>query len=161
MRGRKNVPKPGPANDCVTRTQPDLAGSPLAVFQWKASFTRPWRSVWISSPSGPTTVARWKPKISGRAVLRSGRYGRLAAMPKNVVSQCVATAPDDSSRRPACATRTASSFRFQSSWGCLVTSKMLPAPRASVRPRHLHVSCGKRSSSSRMRASRFPCSGSV
>jgi hypothetical protein len=80
-------------------------------------------------------------------------------MAKNVVSQCVATAT--SSRRPSCATRTASSFWFQSSWGCLVTSKVLPAARASVRPRPLQVSCGKRSSSSRMRASRFPCSGSV
>jgi hypothetical protein len=46
---------------CSTRTHPDLGGSLLPEFQCSATFTRPCRSVWISSPSGPTTVALWKP----------------------------------------------------------------------------------------------------
>jgi hypothetical protein len=43
--------------------------------QWNWTFTRPYRSVQISLPEGPTTIAVCKPATRGLAVRRGGRNG--------------------------------------------------------------------------------------
>ena len=44
----------------------------------KRTLMRPWKSTWISSPGGPTTVAVCAPCTTGRGVLRAGRHGTPA-----------------------------------------------------------------------------------
>ena len=43
--------------------------------QWNLALTRPYLSVWISSPCGPTTIAVCGPWMRGLAVLRMVRKG--------------------------------------------------------------------------------------
>ncbi|CAM4199760.1 hypothetical protein ACAN107058_23700 [Paracidovorax anthurii] len=74
MRGVNTAPKPGPAQLVDTRTQ-QLECSSMAPMrsQWNCTFTRPYSSVQISSPAGPTTTAVCGPVVRGRGVLSCGR----------------------------------------------------------------------------------------
>src|SRR5579883_607377 len=86
-RGRVNAPQCRPAETCATRTQHELS----AFFcpcrsQWNWTLIRPYLSVKISSPGGPTTTADWVPLTTGLGVCRAGRNGRLAGMAVNVLS---------------------------------------------------------------------------
>ena len=66
-----------PAQGCETRTQHELFSSLLpSRSQWNCTFTRPYLSVQISSPAGPTTIAVCGPCTTGFGVMRGGRYGR-------------------------------------------------------------------------------------
>jgi len=78
------APNPVPAQAWLTGIQHELpwSGSPLRS-QWKCTRTRPISSVWISSPSGPVTVALSNPSVRGFGVRSAGRTSRSA----NVASQ--------------------------------------------------------------------------
>ena len=70
-----------PAQRVPTRTQHELSASFLpSRSQWNWTFTRPYLSVKISSPGGPTTTAVCVPCDGGRGVVRGGRNGSAAGM---------------------------------------------------------------------------------
>ena len=61
------MPQPLPAHGCATRIQQELSASFLpSRSQWNCTFTRPYLSVKISSPAGPTTTAVCVPSIARR-----------------------------------------------------------------------------------------------
>ena len=70
-----------PAHGVPTRTQQELSASFLpSRSQWNCTFTRPYLSVKISSPAGPTTVAVCVPWTNGFGVERGGRNGSAKGM---------------------------------------------------------------------------------
>ena len=76
MRGIEIPPQLFPAQGCETRIQHELFSFFLpSRSQWNWTFTRPYLSVWISSPEGPTTTAVWQPCTKGCGVTRGGRNG--------------------------------------------------------------------------------------
>src|SRR5689334_5637816 len=84
MRGMWMAPKFLPAQGCDTRTQQLLLSLRLFFLasrsQWNCTFTRPYLSVKISSPDGPTTTADCGPCMKGLGVRRGGRYCCLEGM---------------------------------------------------------------------------------
>ena len=69
---------------CATRTQHELFVSCFpSRSQWNCTFTRPYLSVRISSPLGPTTTAVWVPAIIGFGVTRGGRKISPSGMQEN------------------------------------------------------------------------------
>ena len=73
MRGSATMPNLLLAHGVLTRTQHEVVPSFLPTrSQWKNTFTRPYLSVWISSPAGPTTVAVCGPWITGRTAAGCG-----------------------------------------------------------------------------------------
>ncbi len=61
-RGIDVMPKPWPDHEVATRTQAELRSSYSPTrSQWNCRRTRPYWSVWISSPAGPTTSAVCRP----------------------------------------------------------------------------------------------------
>ncbi len=86
-RGRKLAPHFFPAQGCATRIQHELLSSPSPRrSQWNWTLMRPYSSVWISSPEGPTTIAVWRPRITGFGVTRAGRNVEVAGMQVNVLA---------------------------------------------------------------------------
>src|SRR4051794_41910544 len=66
-----------PAQSVPTRIQHELRAFLLpSRSQWNWTFTRPYLSVKISSPGGPTTTAVCDPATTGLGVTRGGRDGR-------------------------------------------------------------------------------------
>jgi hypothetical protein len=77
IRGQKEAPQRRPAAICPTRTQQELSESFFpSRSQWNWTLMRPYLSVKISSPLGPTTTAVWVPCTTGRRVRRGNRKGR-------------------------------------------------------------------------------------
>ncbi|ESS58169.1 hypothetical protein EDP2_2594 [Enterobacter cloacae S611] len=73
-RGICTPPKPWPAQALDTRTQQELVSSPFACrSQWNFTFIRPYLSVQMLSPCGPTTFAVCGPWVFGHAVTGAGR----------------------------------------------------------------------------------------
>ena len=71
MRGNATMPKPGPAHGCTTRIQHEPFSSAVPIrSQRNFTLTRPYSSVWMSSPFFPTTTAVCKPCTKGRSVSR-------------------------------------------------------------------------------------------
>ena len=64
-----SAPQFGPVHACVARVQQE--GSPED--QWNCTWTRPYLSGSISSPSLPTTIAVCGPGMRGQGVRRGGR----------------------------------------------------------------------------------------
>lgn len=78
MRGIEMAPKPGPAQLVVTRIQQLEFWSLLpSRSQWNCTLMRPYSSVQISSPAGPTTTAVCGPVVRGLGVVRGGVKARL------------------------------------------------------------------------------------
>jgi len=91
MRGMKMPPHFLPAHGWETRIQQELFSSAwLYRSQWNCTFTRPYLSVWISSPCGPTTIAVCGPRIIGLGVVRGVRKGVLASMAMKLQPNVVA-----------------------------------------------------------------------
>src|SRR5262249_27735074 len=79
IRGMLIPPNPLPAESGPTPIQHDLSASNFPCrSQWNWTLIRPYLSVKISSPAGPTTVAVCDPRTIGRGVTRGGRNGRAA-----------------------------------------------------------------------------------
>src|SRR5262245_21144092 len=95
-RGRNIVPQFFPAHCCATRTQHELFSSPSAYrSQWKRTLMRPYSSVQISSPDGPTTIAVCGPLVRGFSVLRVDRQGVFASIASIVQVHCaLGSSPD-------------------------------------------------------------------
>src|SRR2546422_6789678 len=77
MRGMEMAPNPGPAQFVATRIQ-QLEFSFMAPrrSQWNCTLMRPYSSVQISSPAGPTTTAVCGPVVRGLGVVRAGVKAR-------------------------------------------------------------------------------------
>ena len=67
------MPKLLPAHWLTTRTQAEdfSSNSPMRS-QWNCTRTRPYSSVWISLPLGPTMVTVCRPYILGSLLLKLG-----------------------------------------------------------------------------------------
>src|SRR5258707_12267978 len=80
-RGRKKAPKLLLAHACATRTQQELSRFFFPSRSQKNwTLTRPYLSVEISPPAGPTTMAVCVPLIVGFGVARCGRKGIAAGI---------------------------------------------------------------------------------
>ena len=91
MRGMKIAPKLEPAQLDDTRTQQLEFSSMLPMrSQWNCTFTRPYLSVQISSPGGPTTTAVCGPCVRGLGVTRGGRTHGLTWFDGDDVETAVA-----------------------------------------------------------------------
>src|SRR5271154_839319 len=76
-----NAPQPAPDQFWATRIQQELASLFWPTWsQWNWTLMRPYSSVQISLPEGPTTIAVWEPAIRGRGVPRAGRKATAAGM---------------------------------------------------------------------------------
>src|SRR5258707_8125368 len=84
-RGRKKAPKLLLAHACATRTQQELSRFFFPSRSQKNwTLTRPYLSVEISPPAGPTTTAVCVPLIVGFGVTRCGSNGIAAGMHRNI-----------------------------------------------------------------------------
>src|SRR5262245_14343194 len=84
-RGIQTPPHCLPDHAVPTRTQQELPASFLpSRSQKNCTFTRPYLSVKISWPDGPTTTAVWGPGILGLGVASGGRYGKADGMQRKV-----------------------------------------------------------------------------
>ena len=76
MRGTEVMPKVAPAHAVDTRTQQlEFSFSLPMRSQWNCTLMRPYWSVQICSPAGPTTIAVCGPRVRGLGVVRAGRQG--------------------------------------------------------------------------------------
>ena len=79
MRGSTSAPKLLPAIDCATLSQVELWSSLTpSRSHGNCTLMRPYWSVQISSPLGPTTSAVSQPTARGRAVCTGARNGTVA-----------------------------------------------------------------------------------
>ncbi len=73
MRGIEIAPKPEPAQLVATRIQQmEFSSIAPSRSQWNCTLMRPYSSVQISSPAGPTTTAVCGPVVRGLGVFLAG-----------------------------------------------------------------------------------------
>ncbi len=94
IRGIWIEPQFFPAQACETRIQQELFSLDWSWrSQWKCTLTRPYWSVQISSPLGPTTTAVCGPRTTGTGVDGKGRKAWPASIQSSSLSNCAPPPP--------------------------------------------------------------------